>query len=239
MKDTKIQLSFGLNANNTLVYISEAEKGGSYKCLSCGTTLIAKKGPKRAHHFGHYTIANCNGEGIIHKASKQIILEKMQITLPNGDCKHFDSARDEAQLDEMRPDVLALIGDSQLIIEVYCTNKIDDDKKEKIKTRNISAIEINLSGFKSEKIQNKDSLWLYINNPDHVTWLHKASTQEKIKPFTSEEIEQLRKFKEIVQAVKMSKTHKLRHALCADNSLPGFNKLLQQPIVYRKPKRRF
>lgn len=240
VKQDKIQIPFGLNANNDLVHISEAEKGGSYKCLSCSTVLTAIKGQKYAHHFRHYTIVNCNGESIIHKAAKKIILEKMQITSPNGECIHFDSASEEARLDEMKPDVLALIGNSQLIIEIYYTHKVDDDKKEKIKKANISAIEIELSDLSLEDVKNKDSFWLYINDPNHIAWLHEATPPNKVTPFTPGKLMQFKEAWEILQACKMNKAHRPIHTIANTQNMPwDIRKLLQQPIARRRSKKRF
>lgn len=225
MKDDQIQMPFGLNENNALVHISEVQKGYqcNCKCLSCGTALIATKGPERAHHFRHYSITDCNGESIIHKAAKHIILEKMQITLPNGNRINLDSARDEVHLPEMTPDILAMVGNNQIIIEIYYTHRVDEDKQEKIQRANISAIEIKLSDLKTEDITNTDSFWLYINDPTRVTWLYQAPAETHKK----------------FEAKETSETHRPRQDIMITWGIPrDIIKLLQRPMPRRKPSRR-
>lgn len=191
MEDIVIQMPFGISENNVLVHISEIEKGNEYscKCLSCGTALIAVKGTVRAHHFRHYTTTDCSGESVIHKAAKQIITEKKQITLPdNNKIILFDSVQDEVKIESVIADLLATVGDRQLIIEIFYRHKVDAEKIDKLKKLNISAIEINLSDLNTGDVENMEAFWKYINTMTRIQWLHKSDNHndrmiEAIKQF--------------------------------------------------------
>lgn len=78
-----IKLPFGLNENNHFVHIADVDRGKKCNCvcLECGSPLIASKGSKRQHHFKHAVENECKGESVIHRAAKQMIRERKQITL--------------------------------------------------------------------------------------------------------------------------------------------------------------
>jgi len=210
MKVVEIKLPFGLNENNIIVHIADIESGDKCNlvCPSCKSPLIAVKGNKKQHHFRHKNFRECKGglESAIHLAAKQMIMEKKQITLPkyvltvsardSKGLKHtedkiflpdtkiiyFDSVQDEKDLHGMRADILASKGSNLMMIEIYYRHKVDDQKIEKIKNANISAIEINLSYLMPENVKDLEAFWLYINDSKHVQWLHNAKAQIKIYP---------------------------------------------------------
>ena len=69
-------------------------------CLSCGGALVAKKGPVRADHFSHYSNVRSCGEGWLHAACKQALLERCEVALQKGwsitlpfDCKCGDVSK--------------------------------------------------------------------------------------------------------------------------------------------------
>lgn len=210
MKTTTIKLPFGLNENNIIVHIANVKSGEKCNCIcpDCKSPLIAVKGNKKQHHFRHKDINECKSgvESAIHLAAKQMIMEKKQITLPKHVCtalkkdsrgiKHaehkiflpdikivyFDSVEEEKQLHGMKADILAKKDNKLLIIEIYYRHKVDDQKIEKIKNANISAIEINLSDLTPEDVKDTEAFWLYINDPKHVQWLHNAKAHDSVYP---------------------------------------------------------
>lgn len=201
MKVTEIKLPFGLNQDNTLIHIAEIESGKcSLICPSCSSPLTAVKGSKNQHHFRHTVIKDCEGglESAIHLAAKQIIKEKMYITLPecvstaskidskgknhteqetvtqNGTVISFDSVQDEIELHEMKADILATKSGKPLIIEIFYRHRVDVQKLEKIIKANLSAIEINLSDLKPEDVRDWEAFWACINDPARIQWLNNA-----------------------------------------------------------------
>ena len=203
MKSLKIKLPFGLNENNIIVHITSVENGKNCKCICpcCRSPLIAAKGTKNQHHFKHGTTIECEGglESAIHMAAKQILMERQQINLPEytittslmdshgkehpksktirGMLISFDSVQEELTLGDMRADILAIKCNVKLIIEIFHRHKVDDQKIEKIKAANISAIEIDLSDLTPDDVKDWEAFWSYINDPNRIQWLHNAKTQ--------------------------------------------------------------
>ena len=132
-------------------------------------------------------------------AAKQILMERQQINLPEytittslmdshgkehpksktirGMLISFDSVQEELTLGDMRADILAIKCNVKLIIEIFHRHKVDDQKIEKIKAANISAIEIDLSDLTPDDVKDWEAFWSYINDPNRIKWLHNAKTQ--------------------------------------------------------------
>ncbi len=195
-----IKLPFGLNEDNVFVHIADVESGKKCSCVcpDCGSPLIASKGIKNQHHFKHVAVKECEGESAVHRAAKQIIMERKRITLPrcvvsvsrrdsrgikhteqkvlveDGKIINFDSVQEEKELHGVRADILAQKGDTQLIVEIFYRHKVDDQKRKKIVDANVSSIEINLSDLTPENVKDWETFWTYLNNPQHIQWLHNA-----------------------------------------------------------------
>jgi uncharacterized protein YuzE len=209
MKRSDIKLPFGLQQSTGLiVHISEVERGRMCNCVcpSCQVPLNAHKGEILQHHFKHDTGDECAGglESAIHLAAKQLIKKHKQITLPeriaevsvqdargrsykeksvfvkNKEIRYFDSV-EEVELHGMKADIFAKSDNQPLIIEIFYRHKVDDQKREKIKTANISAIEIDLSDLEPDNVKNWHSFWLSINEIRRIEWLHHAKYDEEIK----------------------------------------------------------
>ncbi|MGE4348878.1 MAG: competence protein CoiA family protein [Candidatus Berkiella sp.] len=207
MKISKIKLPFGLNRDGDLVHIADAAvesgKRCGFVCPSCKSQLVAAKGSKKQHHFKHDVDHECEGglESAIHLAAKQMIIERKEIILPEfiltatkidskrmeytdketvARCRtvSFDSVQDEKELHGMKADILASVGNRHLIIEIFYSHKVDNQKREKIITANISAIEINLSDLTQEDLKDREAFWSYINEPQHIQWLHHVNTEK-------------------------------------------------------------
>ena len=75
-----VKMAFALNKNNKLVHIFEVENDKKSKsvCLDCGSLLIASnEGLIQQHHFKHFVVNECDGERAVHRAAKQIIMERL------------------------------------------------------------------------------------------------------------------------------------------------------------------
>ncbi len=57
----------------------------------------------------------------------------------------IDRVRVENIIEDIRPDLILTIGGRDLIVEVFVTHKVDDEKVGRIKRLGVSAIEIDLS----------------------------------------------------------------------------------------------
>lgn len=236
IKSTKIKLPFGLNKNNVLVHIADVERGKKCQCVcpSCRSPLIAAKGSKKQPHFKHAVDNECgNGlESAVHLAAKKMIIERKQITLSkyvsiasatdsrgeehkaektiieNGVIIDFDSVQEETELHGMKVDILAKKGNKSLIIEIFYSHKVEEEKLVKIAKADISAIEINLSDLMPEDVMDWEAFWLYLNDPQRIHWLYNAKAHTdyfelekklaktihaKEKKYKQEEIEKQRK----------------------------------------------
>lgn len=125
---------FGIR-DSKLIHISEidniTERGKKCRCVcpNCGETLIAKKGPDKAHHFSHDNL-QCDPlkvyESALHIAAKEIIQEHKKIKVPDLYLVHYMPYYLQAVFD-------GHIGASQAlskrnIIEVYeYDSKYQDD----------------------------------------------------------------------------------------------------------------
>lgn len=204
-----IRLPFGLGENNTLIHIADVESGKKCGCIcpSCRVALIAVKGEKRQHHFRHDTDRECKYglESAIHLAAKQAIMEKKHITLPEhafsisardskgikhteqaivvqgGTVIKFDTVEEEKELHEMKLDILATKSSTPLAIEIFYRHQVDEQKLLKIRSADISALEIDLSDLGAEDVKNWDAFWQSINDPQRIRWLHNSKTSEAHK----------------------------------------------------------
>lgn len=233
MKSLKIKLPFGLNENNIIVHITSVESGKNCNCIcpSCRSPLIAAKGTKNQHHFKHATTIECEGglESAIHMAAKQIIIERQQVKLPEytittslidsqgekhtgsktivqkGMLISFDSVQEETTLGDIKADILAKKSNEQLIIEIFYRHKVDEQKIEKIKRTNTSAIEIDLSDLIPEDVQNWESFWLRINDPNRMQWLYNAKTQIHLLQLENQLREKIDKLEKEYEKEKIKK----------------------------------
>lgn len=205
-----IKLPFGLNESGVLVHISEVEKGKKCGCIcpGCKSPLIARKGEKRQEHFKHAAVIECEDafESAVHLAAKRIIAERKRLTLPqypisvskkdsrgreytaqktivkHGTSIDFASVEEEVELHGMRADIVAKKGAHQLLVEIFYRHKVDDEKRKKIAEARISAIEIDLSALLPKDVEDWEAFWLYINDPQHVQWLHNAEAHHADYP---------------------------------------------------------
>jgi hypothetical protein len=201
----EIKLPFGLDPNGELVHIKESVNGKDCNlvCPGCGDQLIAaNNGTKLQPHFRHDGGAECviGFESAIHRAAKQLIVMHKKITVPelvvkvekadskavvhtkqlaivsHGEILKFDFVQQEKMLEGIIADLLAIKDNEQMIIEIFCTHQVDEEKIRKIQDIGLSAIEIDLSGLTQGDVLNWDALWAYMNNHENVTWLHCAHT---------------------------------------------------------------
>jgi len=84
----------------------------------------------------------------------------------------FDEVISEKKIGEIVPDILLMVGKKQLIIEIAVTHFVDDEKLDRIKKLNISAIEINLSAIKNKELKREEIENLIITDVKYKTWLH-------------------------------------------------------------------
>ncbi len=196
------KLPFGLK-DGKLVEVSQVLKGLDCNCIcpSCKSSLVARKGAKKVHHFAHYKKSDCVGgvETALHLAAKEILEKNREIKIPavtssNVNTKrilydeqtiHFEKVFLENRINDIIPDLIIEFQGKQLLIEIAVTHFIDVAKLQKIKQLNISALEINLS--KINKQITFDALKkILIEEVTNKKWIYntkKELFQKNIKSF--------------------------------------------------------
>ena len=181
-------LSYALNAEKRMVHIDTGKNGLECGCVcpSCKEPLVAKNDGKiREHHFAHANGADC-GTGyqtMIHLLAKDIIEElKIFPLFLNG--KYLSACEIHKEVSLVKefgiiPDILGftpvtdgpnIIGKIPVIVEIYVTHKVDEEKAMIIKDSGIPAIEIDLS--KSEAT-TAEELIKEIYNPENWNYINK------------------------------------------------------------------
>lgn len=217
-----IKLPFGLDQNEKLVHIKESANGKSCNlvCPGCGDQLIAaNNGTKMQPHFRHDGGTECviGFESAIHRAAKQLIEMHKEITVSglvvklgkadsrgveyirqkivvnHGAILKFDLVLQEKSVGRIIADVLATKDNKQLIIEIFRTHQVDEDKIKKIKEAGLSAIEIDLSGLTQEDVLDWDALWAYMNNPENTIWLNHIDLENVVKALEYELVAMINK----------------------------------------------
>lgn len=194
-KTGDVQIPYGESkADGRMLHISEVPSGLACKCRcpACEADLVARKGSNE-HHFAHRANKSCAKayETAIHKLAKQVIEEAHKVGLPEvravaGEEERLlfteqvfelDSVTLEKGLPGMRPDIIARSGDRELLIEVAVTHFCDENKKELIRSRATSAIEIDLRRLSRDAkkaeieaaiLASANREWLYNKKRDEV-----------------------------------------------------------------------
>lgn len=219
MHTSNNKIPFGL-MNGVLMGISEVQSGLACGCVcpACQRKLQANKGQKISHYFSHDPSKDSNVcesafETSIHLMAKQILSEEGVALFPellvketqpdkNGDSHEesevvtkktlmkFNQVELERRLDNIRPDIIAYQGSTAYLIEIAVTHFCDSEKVQRIRKKNIYAIELDLSKVTYE-ITKEDLKQLIIDKIDNKKWLSNPDaipTKEKLKTKLEEKI---------------------------------------------------
>jgi hypothetical protein len=200
------KIPFGLK-DGVMVEVSDVESGRACGCVcpACKRPLQARKGQIKAHYFAHHSTAEAvpcasGFETSIHLMAKQIVDEDRSLVFPEliirqeaedllggyhseeiwlekSGVRFFDSVELEKGLDDMRPDITAYVGDEPILIEVAVTSFADDDKKRKIRKRQLPAIEIDLRSI-NYTITKNDLRELFNSASTPNKWLSHPRAEE-------------------------------------------------------------
>ncbi|PTY04536.1 hypothetical protein DB347_17635 [Opitutaceae bacterium EW11] len=96
-----IKVPYGFK-NGELTHISQVPSGQKCgcTCIACGAPLVARKGPKRTHHFGHQSDSQC-AETVMHKLGKLFLKQRIDEAIVEGKpvpfrwkCEHCDETHE-------------------------------------------------------------------------------------------------------------------------------------------------
>ncbi|PCI45491.1 MAG: hypothetical protein COB41_01325 [Proteobacteria bacterium] len=181
-----------------IVHVDEVSRGDKCgcNCPACGGKLRANQGKIKRHYFSHQFEENCVQalESALHLAAKKVLSKAVKIKLPNlrvevdacdslghthrASKKLVDARKNykinntiiEKSYGNIRADVMLDIEGKELLVEVAVTHFIDEEKLNRIKERNLSTIEIDLSnvprsvGWKEVEdyvLSGKNSTWVF------------------------------------------------------------------------------
>lgn len=199
---THSKLIYALKDGN-IVSIDDVPSGMECGCVcpACGDELIAHKGQKRMHHFKHRSSEDCEYgyESSLHLAAKDILSRSKKMVIPpvyvefpqSGKPKELiskerkipiDDVELEKRFDDIIPDIVVYSGDKYFFIEIYVTHPIDDEKLKKLKEKNISTIEIDLSKIKRE-ISVEELSDILLKASDRKSWKYNAVSDKWYQRF--------------------------------------------------------
>lgn len=186
--DIEPPLTHAINEDGDIKYVLDVPNGSECKChcQKCNELLIAKHGHKvknghgRIPHFAHKSGTVCKGAqmSIMHLKAQRIIDERKVVRAPqyNGinarDLKFvYTNLEERKEWEGIKPDVYGLTADGKKwAIEIYYTNKINNNKEEKIKKLGVSCLEIDISKQSFDNLENfllndSNNRW-WVNNPN-------------------------------------------------------------------------
>ena len=199
---THSKLIYALKDGN-IVSIADVPSGKKCGCVcpACGDELIARKGEKRMHHFAHRSNEDCEYgyESSLHLAAKDILSRSEKMVIPpvyvefpqSGKPKELiskerkipiDDVELEKRFDDIIPDIVVDSGDEHFFIEIYVTHPIDDEKLKKLKEKNISTIEIDLSKIKRD-ISVEELSDILLKSSDRKSWKYNAVSEKWYQRF--------------------------------------------------------
>lgn len=185
--------------DDVLTCISDVKSGLECGCIcpQCHSVLIAHKGKKNIHHFKHYNSKECETgyQTSLHLLAKEIISNEKYFVIPpvsysfNYNNKFIDIPETKIKIDKVEletktgdiiPDIVLYHGNKILLVEIYVTHKIDEEKLKKIKLLGLSTIEIDLSKTDRE-ISYEDLKNILINNCSEKQWIFNNFVETNVK----------------------------------------------------------
>ncbi len=153
------------------------------------------------HHFAHEPHTHCEYgyESSLHLAAKDILSRSKKMVIPpvyvefpqSGKPKELiskerkipiDDVELEKRFDDIIPDIVVYSGDKYFFIEIYVTHPIDDEKLKKLKEKNISTIEIDLSKIKRD-ISVEELSDILLKSSDRKSWKYHAVSEKWYQQF--------------------------------------------------------
>jgi competence CoiA-like predicted nuclease len=192
-----ILYDYAIDSQGLIIRINEvdSQSKSQYKCIECDSEMIAKTGEIKEWHFAHKNIANCSGEGYLHKLAKRVFFENKSMQIISykefifpmlNDSKGnladvFDIWEYEKTIDKYRADILLSSSkhDYKVMIEIKVSHGLSNEKL----SSGIPIIEINIQN--QEDIENLKSGTLHKLRLDY----HNILASKKYKFHTNYIIE--------------------------------------------------
>lgn len=155
----KPMMVFAVNQDGALTHISAAANGKACncRCRCCAQPVLARQGQEREHHFAHVASrfdSRCEAaETQVHLLAKWVFDCRRELRLPawagyGSRLVLFDHVDVEAEFQGLRIDAAASKGERSLLVEFAVTHRVSPAKAKRLTDQRVSAIEIDLSGFR-------------------------------------------------------------------------------------------
>lgn len=185
------------------ISIEDADRGLKCGCVcpACGEPLVAKKGTKVMHHFAHHSGSNCEYgyETSLHlmakailSTAKTIVTPKVYVYFPNSTkekqlcCDSREIPVDKVELEQnygnVVPDVVVHSGRRKFFLEIYVTHAVDREKISKLKTADISTMEIDLSKVE-RTISYNDLQRILLEDNEQKRWIYNSVADKKLRKY--------------------------------------------------------
>jgi len=198
MEKRSLLQSFAIDKDGSIRSVDEVARGLACDCICpcCGHPVIARQGEVREWHFAHAVETDCDGgpESALHLAAKQLLLEncglsvpeihvETEVRLPDGRVGEgrafrperwidFQTVKAERSIGTIRPDIVAVVGNTMLFVEIAVTHFVDSEKRAILEELGVPTIEIDLATFQGEKWTWELLGEYVIENALHKRWLH-------------------------------------------------------------------
>ncbi len=158
---------------------------GPFICLDCEELLTLRRPRTKRAHFAHRRDSLCVGETALHRYAKELLQLSKTLSLPplvlqneglseivfKSGTYEFDTVRHEQHLGTFQPDAIVTYKGVELAIEFLVSHAVDGEKRGKVLERDLSMVEINLSGVRAGQLSAEalDEAILH-SAPRH--WVH-------------------------------------------------------------------
>lgn len=151
---------------------------------------------------------NAANETALHQMAKQIIAEEKRVFVPHKNISFFEagikdipeeikrripsfeyqkammiyaeSAVLENRLESFTPDVMLKTKRGELLIEIFVSHQVDDDKRERARAYGSAMLEIDLSRFAQTPITTSDLRKIILDNKENKKWIYYPLTDDAI-----------------------------------------------------------
>lgn len=222
---------FGLK-DGVIVKVEDVSRGLECGCLcpNCGDQLISRQGQEKVWHFAHEN-EECTGavEAAVHMMVHDHVLGLQSITIPEFvfhlpgkswvepvRSVEIDGATSINLIEGSRKDIELNCGGQPLLVHLAIGHESDDQKRELLRERGLSAITIDLSPFmltpstfSTEAVASgKHSSWLHNESFKQARIALKSTTWRKKRVTSSKKVYKGRVYDCPLQTKPKSKTFK-------------------------------
>lgn len=188
-------LTYGLKRGTTdeLLFIDDSQVPNGLDCdcvcPHCQHDLIARNGgKKKTHHFAHTSGADCGGARMtaLHMLAQKVLERDKVVMLPAYNTEYVthealqkefaNVVLEQVWKDESstrKPDCVCTQEDATypLWVEIYCRHKVDTERKEDIRRREVYCIEIDFKDLLGTEYTEQDVIERLTKDTEHREWI--------------------------------------------------------------------